>query len=312
MAALSIAGALLGGLGATAHKVIAALDVAPKSPWVNVLLTAMTPALATVFGLLIAPVRKRAIDWIAGTFSDGVCKIYLFGHKGTGKTTLIENVLSSAAQPPTRASTEFYDCFSNAISVDSRGTKRVTIEMADYKGEKPSMIVLDLPDDFAGPKTNRRINTLFFFVDIVPRLLDETNGKPLDDDATLEWLRTDAATKIQKRIEQHHEYLSKYTLEIVFSLVYSPRLYSVRFLINKADLMRKAVSKGYLPAVSEPNVDQFTRSLFAGIEANIAEACSANKIEDFSVHLISAKHDEGTRSMFAKIIDNYCKRAGRV
>jgi hypothetical protein len=308
----SVVGALLTGLGAVGHA-IPSLTGAGKGgdPWVRIVLTVLTPGISAVVGIIIPQVRERIGEWVTGALNQSVCKIYLFGHRGTGKTTLIQNVLSSAEQPPALKPTEYYDCFSNTVSLDTRGKRRVKIEMADYKGEKPSTIVIDLPEDFAGPKESRKINAVLFFVDIAPRLTDEITGEPRDDDETLKWLRSDTESKIRQRVEQHREYLSKYTLEIVFSLVYSPRLTSVRLLINKVDLMRRLFAEGYMADAKVGNVEEYMRSLFADIEANLKEACSVNKIDDFSVKLVSAKHDEGTRSMFANLINTCVSRAGR-
>jgi len=302
---VGLIGALLAGLTLLGHTVAGPLTDKDANPLAKIVLNLLAPTLVTLLGIVITPIRKKVFSWARGTFVEGTCRIYLFGATGAGKTTLIENLLAAAAAPPVHKPTEFFDLYSNRISMDARGNQHVGVEMADYKGEKQSQI-MDVSEDFAGPKDDRRINAIFFVVDAVPRRYDE-KANILDDDATYEWLRTDTLAKIKQRVDEHLLYITKYSIEVVFSNVVSPQLFSVRLVINKIDLIRRAAANGLLPGIDNTSSSQFICNQFRTIDENIAEACRVNGITDYSVHLISAKHDEGIRAMFAGVIKSYTR-----
>ena len=101
-----------------------------------------------------------------------------------------------------------------------------------------------------------------------------------------------------------------YWLRVLFRTYYGRNLRSVKLLINKMDLVREAVRRGYISSVSADGVEQFVRKQFSGIEQRIEEACKANDLA-FRVHFISARRDLGVREMFAPLLKG-CGVKGKV
>ncbi len=266
-------------------------------PLLPFLYSLLGPLFISGGSLAFRPVRAWVEDWLKQDVDGAPCRVYLFGHGGSGKTALIESLLLSGKNPTTHKSTPDFDLYTNTLAVE-RGVY-LQVELADYKGQKPSMVTIDLPDNFAGPRDNRFVNAIFFLVDFVRRVAEDE--RVLEDNELLEWLRSDTMRKIQERVAQHHKYLNEFTLEPVFTTVYSSNLRSVRLLINKMDLLEQAVLRGYLPELTYESIEGFARSAFADVERQIKAACDENGIADFSVHLISANKDGRVRPMAAGV-----------
>jgi len=279
-----------------------------QQPLVSLLLALLVPPLLSAGGLALKPFRDFLDSWVKRDLDRSLCRIYLFGHRGSGKTSLITNIYS-AELPAKLASTVHFDFYKRDITYDLKGTTRFEVLTADYQGEKPAMAILDLPEEFAGPPDDRAINIVIFLVDLMPRLLDE-NGRVLGDKEILLWLQDDAEEKIRKRVAEHLDYLTAPMLQIVFASVYSPQLRSVRLVVTKLDLVQEACAHGYLSCGNASDIADWIRAHFVRIEQDIRRASEVNNIPDFSVHLVSTTQDLGMRAMLSQLWKTHLKATG--
>ena len=268
----------------------------------------LVPLLLSAGSIAFKPVREWLDSWVRQDLNREICRVYLFGHKGSGKTSLIKNIFTAEVLT-VQASTEDFDYYQRRMTYDLKGSIQFEVLIGDYKGQNPSMVTVDLPKEFAGAPGDRAINVLLFVVDIVPRVRDE-NGAVLGDEETISWLQTGSDDKIRKRVSEHLDYLTVPMLQIVFSSVYSPQLRSVRLIINKLDLVQKACKRGYLSCPNADDPSDWIRGQFLRIEQDITRACHENNIDDFSVHVISTTQDIGTRAMLGGIWKRYLRSSG--
>ncbi|NEO86891.1 MAG: hypothetical protein F6J87_21925 [Spirulina sp. SIO3F2] len=233
------------------------------------------------------------------------CRFYLYGRGGSGKTTLIKSWLGGDIRP--EQSTKFFAFYSGEKYVDLETKKQSRIILSDYQGQSPSQNTLNASAKVLGQPGRRLINAVFFVVDIAPRL--ERNNQPLSTEELIDWLATDTESKIQKRLEQHLEYIVPAILEIVFATVYSTNLLNVTLVINKIDLLESVVAMGCIPGISQANVDEYARNLFRRIEMNVREACdritSPEHHIDFNVSIVSAANGTCVAQTFNEVLRRY-------
>ncbi len=241
-----------------------------------------------VAGLVFRPIRDDIESSIDGFFtSENAYKICIFGRSGSGKTTFIETAFTLINPNTDRKSTLFFDYYQFKAQVTLKDS--IDIEIADYRGQNPSQIILKAPEKFFGFEENRQLNALLFIVDLIPKRKDEYDHI-LNDEALLTWLKTDDPIEvIEKRIREHYEYINEGVLELLFSSLYSDKLKSVKLLINKTDLVNKLVDDGYVTLTSGSTVEEYARKRFQLMIKNISRACQELEIDDFSVLSISAK-----------------------
>ncbi|MEM8640844.1 MAG: ATP-binding protein [Cyanobacteria bacterium P01_G01_bin.54] len=235
----------------------------------------------------------------------GACRFYLYGRGGSGKTTLIKNWLGGDTRP--EQSTKYFAFYSGEKYLDLETKKQTRVILSDYQGQSPSQNTLNASPKVIGQPGRRLVNAVFFIVDIAPRL--ERNNQPLSNEELIDWLATDTESKIQKRLEQHMEYIVPAILEIVFATIYSTNLLNVTLVINKIDLLETVVSMGCIPGVSQANVDEYARNLFRRIEMNMREACdritSPEHHIDFNVSIVSAAHGTCVAQTFNEVLRRY-------
>jgi hypothetical protein len=272
------------------------------------LIALVVPFLLSAGAIVLKPVREFLEAWVGRDLDSTTCRIYFFGCRGSGKTAMIKNILASG-EITTIASTSDFNYFEGTKRYDLKGDVQLRIQCADYTGEQPSMVTIDLPEGFAGPRGDRAINVVFFMVDIIPRVLDDS-GRVLGDEGTVAWLQNNADEKIRNRLSEHHDYLSGPMLQVVFSSAYSPQLRSVRLVITKLDLVQEACTRGYLTCSGANTLLEWLRKNFASIEGNIREACQQNNISDFSVHVVSTTQDIGTRALLSELWKHHLRAIG--
>lgn len=283
------------------YKIV--MHVRPSSSYLGQFLALavamLVPVVLALGGMALKPVRDFLEEWLRRDLDRAICRIYLFGSRGSGKTSLIKNMLTAEVLAP-QSATDRFDFYRRTISYDLKGLIRFDVLVGDYKGETPAEVILDLSEEFAGPKGDRAINALFFIVDLVPRILDEA-GRVVDDERTLDWLKIDSEKKISQRVADHTAYMTAPLLQIVFSATYSPALRSVALIITKLDLIERAFKAGYLDPPSNQESKEWVRSHFRQIEQDIQRACDANNIPDFSVHVVSTREDTGMRALLSGV-----------
>lgn len=277
---------------------------APADPGLQVPSALILAVLITAGSIVFKPVRQSLEEWVTRDLDRDICRICVFGQAGSGKTSLMKYILA-ARKIRSESSTTKFDVYGGNIKYDLDRNSQFKALIADYKGDQPSMAILDLPGEFAGPRDDRAINILVFVVDLLPRIADLESGRVLGDDDTLTWLKTETHEKIQNRVRQHLDYLVPYMLQVVFSSVLSRRpagdhsgsngrpvldhheLRSVRLVITKFDLVEKAQSLGYVKIPKGESLGNWARGYFARVEQDLRSACRENGIQDFSVHLVS-------------------------
>ena len=104
-------------------------------------------------------------------------------------------------------------------------------------------------------------------------------------------------------MEEHYEYIGEGTLELLFASLYSENLKSVRFLINKLDLVDQLVDNGYISLSGFKTAQEYALSQFEVMIKNVTRACSELKIDDFSISTISAKDNNDLRFLMGHLLD---------
>ena len=272
--------------------------------------------LGIILGALIssgATVAKPFRDWLEDFVDENItlwqskCRILTYGLPRSGKTSFIKQIITSDKPVAENSTTEF-DVYDESMRSGLKNPKRHRVSFADYKGQKPSQILVDPPENFFGISGQEMVNAILFVVDLFPEIRNE-QGEALDNAQIVQRYKDNAIELIEQRVKNNLEYVNEWTIEPVFTVCYSEKnLFSVRLLINKIDLLRDTISQGYLPIVSQDGLEQFARKLYQPLEEKIKEACAKNNIEDFSVHLISVSTGENTKEVLGEILEVYSKR----
>lgn len=272
--------------------------------------------LAIILGAILssgATLAKPFRDWLEDFVDENIslwqskCRILIYGLPRSGKTSFIKRIIT-ADKPVAEDSTSDFDVYDETLRLGLKNPKRHRVSFADYKGQKPSQILVDPPESFFGVSGQEMVNAILFVVDLFPEIRNE-QGEALNDSEIVERYKHNANELIEQRVKSNLEYVNEWTIEPVFTVCYSEKnLFSVRLLINKIDLLRDIVAHGYLSSVNPDELEQFARKLYQPLEEKINEACSKNNIEDFSVHLVSASTGENIKDVLGEILEVYSKR----
>ena len=274
-----------------------------KQPtYADILIALIFPVLITIITYAIQPVSEWLDNYLnEPNLKNKGCTIYLYGGAGTGKTSLANSWYTANTRP--HVSTTDIHCYELEIPRNSLKRKYTKIRVIDYKGQKQSQVTTNIPDKFVGRKNKRLVNAALFLVDIVGRF--DENDDILDTERKqLLWLNSNTEVKVNERIKEHTYYING-SLEIVFSVIYSLNLRSVKLVINKFDIIENLLKNGFLPNPSNLDHTDYAKNLFEKIESEISQACRENNIQDFSVEVISAKKDYRTRFVLESIISTY-------
>lgn len=272
--------------------------------------------LSPVGALLFEPIRKKMEvsidDLLTSAYIDkSIYRILIFGRPGSGKTTFLETAFTfiDPADPRRRSTQDFeYRRFRVQLHRKELQLGQYTnVEVADYRGQKPSQVTINNSADFFGPEGSRVLNAIIFIVDLVPRITDE-QGNPLNDESLLEWLKNgnNLVDKIRERVEEHNQYINEASLEILFSSLHSQNLKSVIFVINKKDLIERLSNDGYL-TTNFSDFREYAKHLFKRLIQNINEACTQLGIEDFSnndswVFTVSARSKDELHPLIVRLL----------
>ncbi|MEG4341137.1 hypothetical protein [Microcoleus sp. D3_18_C2] len=283
-----------------------------KQAAVTVTLFVLTPVGALLFGPIGRKLEVLIDDLLISLFIDkSIYRILIFGRHGSGKTTFIETAFTfiDPADPKRRLTENFeYRRFRVQLHRNELNLGQYTdVEVADYRGQTPSQVIINNSADFFGPKGSRVLNAIIFMVDIVPRIIDE-QGNPLDDRSLLEWLNNGnkLVDKIRERVREHYEYINQASLELLFNSLYSQNLTSVIFVINKKDLIEKLINNGCLPT-NFSDFKEDAKPLFTRMIQNINEACTQLGIEEFSnndswIFTVSARSADELRPLIVRLL----------
>ncbi len=279
-------------------------------PVIGALTGAIVAQIVSAGAILFRPLQDRLERF--ASYNIGVsgqkCRILMVGLSRSGKTSMIKHVLSED-QPCHELSTEQFAIYEGEIRLGLQDPRQYLVSIADYQGQKLSQITINHRVNFSGLPGHRLINVVIFVVELFPELKNQ-QGKPLSDEALVQAYEADAERLITERVAEHKEYINQYTIEEIFSLAFNEyNLFAVRLLINKVDLLREVVSRGYLSGVNQTSLEEYAKNLYAPIAKELQTACKTNQINNFSVHLISAKTGENIQSVFSDIFETYHRRS---
>lgn len=264
---------------------------------------------ASIGSLLFKPFRDRVETFASANLNiaGSKCRVLFVGLGRSGKTSIIRHILTEDT-PKEEISTETFDIYDETKRIGLKDPVRYIVSIADYKGQKISQITVNNPPSFFGPAGKRQINAVIFVVDLFPEMADRP-GKIKEDYDLVDLYQEDALEKIQARVASQREYITKYTIEQIFEAAYnSSQLFSVRLFINKVDLLREIVRRGYLPDIGQQTPEEFGKEMYAPLIEQLDQACAINKIDDFSVHPVSAKTGENLQPVFSDIVETYHRR----
>lgn len=227
--------------------------------------------------------------------------IFVYGHSGSGKTTLIQRLFTFDVTP--LESTSAFDYYETPIPLNLKSlTKKdlINIRIADYKGQDVNQIL-----DAA--KINEKINALLLIADIAPAY---KKGSSLSETQVYDLFKENHQNEIEKRLRDHEKYLSEFLLQVVFKDVYNTYLKSVRFIINKCDILEKLKNDKVIPV--ETDIDEYAKSFFKEIIAHIEQFCKVNDITDFQVVTVSATHLKNIKEMFSLLLTKFIKTQQKI
>ena len=145
---------------------------------ISALLALLSTLIAALVAMVVNPIKKWLEGYIYRSNGDSSVRILLFGASGSGKSAFADHVLTIKPLLPMKSSSNF-TVRSGKLVVS--GQKPAAILLADYQGQKPSQVTSYIPDEFAGPSDERRIDAILFFVDLIPRVDDPKTNKVFDD-----------------------------------------------------------------------------------------------------------------------------------
>ncbi|MCE7992944.1 MAG: GTPase domain-containing protein [Roseivirga sp.] len=223
--------------------------------------------------------------------------IFIYGFSGSGKSTLIQRQFTLDTLP--LKSTKQVDYYSVQLAgglKDIPNNNYVALNIADYKGQ-------DVTQLHEAAKENPFIDALLIIADLAPAYNDE--GEKMNSDTeVLDYVSSDFNRIFYRRIDdQRHKYLSEFALQPVIKYVLGNSLKSIRFVINKVDLLEQMVKKGLLTINTDS--DSFAIDLYSEPIQHLKNFCKANDIEDFKVEVISVTQLRNTKEMFADLIREF-------
>jgi GTPase SAR1 family protein len=270
---------------------------------------AVAMGLASTLGaVLFEPIRTKLVAAAQrALFFPPRCRVLVFGHPRSGKTTLIKRILTKEKPTRTEVSTDDFDVFEEELRLGLKNPRRLIAAIADYKGQQPGQLIVEPPVGFFGPKGQRLISAVVFMVDLIPPFTDRQAGV-LPDDMIVESYKTDGLALVDDRVKENCIYVNKWHIQEIFELAYSnQKLQSVRLVINKFDLFRKVVVKGYLPGVTLESDSEYAMACYRDVAKEIRAACDQNNIKDFSVHVVSAATGENVAGVLGDVFEGYSR-----
>ncbi len=70
-------------------------------------------------------------------------------------------------------------------------------------------------------------------------------------------------------------------------------------------MIEKLLQENCLDNLRNLEPSDYAKELFSDIEKELRTACSSNRIQNFSVEVVSAIHDNGTRNVLIDILNKY-------
>ena len=252
-------------------------------------------ALFAILAWLVKPIRLALEHFmLTGIINFKNPKItYLYGASGSGKTSLCLSWKGSSARALSTSTAVFNPWL----------LKEKKMKILDYRGQSPSQVTTLIEDKYIKNwRGEINISAALFIVDFVPAQDDK--GIPLETlDAQVSWLgKVNSEENIVKRVREHEDYIQKSAIDIIFSVIRGSKLKCIVLVINKIDVFREALNKGYIKTPVNISDDEYAISFFKKIENELNTARREYGIQYFGVKLISATQDINTRDLLNTLL----------
>lgn len=266
----------------------------------------LAPALLAFGATLLKPFQ-RVIQRVAEskilTKNQPPFHLLIYGVSGTGKTTLIRKFFNKGKLGNENQTVEGR-IHKDLVGLDFEEKKNPVV-IYDYPGEEPGQLLVNPREDFFGKPNRRIVNAVFFVVDFLPAPTDDQR-KNDEDKAMVDWLADNGEEKIKKRVRDSLKYITRANANIVFTAAYSKEnLSCVRLLINKYDILKEATIRGAINVAPIDKLSEYCKYLYEEVDEILRRSCEENGIEDYSVHLISAKNSEDAKGVFFDVFKKY-------
>lgn len=276
--------------------------------------------IAVLFGL-----REHVDSLFYRFFTSDKCRVLLIGSGRSGKSTLVEAMLTGS-KPLPQKSTVGIERHENLILLDlnnkqysssrtpipeNKGIKPIRIPtiITDYRGQDPSQM-----------KFVRKLNSVVFLIDLfnLSMKLVEENREIREESEINEFLlklySENADRLIRENLEYYNrDYFGDTALNLMFDHVFNHKhTYHVAIAINKIDLLRELVLRGYLKVSendreSSPALYTYLLELIEPIEERIREFCEGRglKYSQVPIHFIGASTGENVNQILGEILITY-------
>ena len=252
------------------------------------------------------------------------CRIFIFGERRSGKSTLIENILTKK-KPASRSSTTEFHLYKGSTK-DKLNGKTIGIFIADYAGEKQYQILQNPPEVFFGSPNSPSVNAIIFLVDFFPsKVVVENPEKPEKtrevtvSELLSEYNSENSMQKIKERLALNVKYLNEHSVLNALAASFKDNNATVKFVVNKMDILQELLIKGYIKDEDGNAIlsaKEFADKMYTPLKKEISDICEKvsqdNEIElDFGFHFISAFTGDGVNEVVGSIIENYIIEEGK-
>ncbi len=224
--------------------------------------------------------------------------VFMYGHSGSGKTTFIQRLFTFDTSPIESTPSFDYYQFDVPLKMKDNEKSTITVQLADYKGQ-------DVTQLFEAAKKNSYIDTIIFIADVAPTHSEKK--EKLSNEQIIKLYSDDFEKELNKRINVHrHKYLSEFLMQAVFTYAASDFLKSVRFVINKIDILEELKKRQIID--SQLDIEEYVLNQYSETIHHLKEFCSHNDIIDFKTILISAEKSKNTKEMFTDLLNRFSKK----
>ena len=179
-----------------------------------------------------------------------------------------------------------------------REKSTITVQIADYKGQ-------DVTQLFEAAKKKSYIDTIIFIADVAPTHIEKQ--EKLSNEQIIKLYSDDFENELTKRINVHrYKYLSEFLMQAVFTYAASNFLKSVRFVINKIDILEKLQERQIID--NKLDIEEYVLNQYSETIYHLKEFCTHNDIVDFKTILISAEKSKNTKEMFTDLLNRFSNK----
>lgn len=274
-----------------------------SSSIIEALLSFILTGIGAIIVTLIAPIRHLLDKFVSENILAGVkeCRIAIFGMPGTGKTSLITQLLTQDYFPKSKNQLTRFNSYTHDFRLGLDSQRRIRVSLSDYPGSKLSEVTVYTPSEFFGVRDKRKANFVIFLVDLFPEL-NNWDGQILSLTQCVQEIGPNISPIIEQRVLENCKYLNEFTLEPFFEITHSNvNLYTIVLIINKVDILTVAKTLGYLSNIDE---SEYVSQLYSPLITTLKRICEEKRVK-FSVHLISTFQGRSVKSVMGELLQRY-------